>query len=293
MAEKLTYSVNFLKFFGLIINKFSEPQNKRLKCLKYWPFGMIIIYSIFVTLLTLKMLILLLFDGQFSLHNDYTGIIMMIALHLRACIDLIYTILLRKTERKFWNLLDQLDDYIERFLNINMNQTSENLYHLIIMLLNIFSNICLGVTVSIINYSSNDRFNNHPTSLLAIMNHINMAKYAFYVSILYNRLQYINQNFYKIKQDDYKLYVMSHVHSVIWKLSKHISRRFTTPLMFSIFHVLIMTMFFGFVMAQKIVTQTFTGFHVASIIMPQVTVWIICFNCQRICRNVSEILIYY
>lgn len=287
MSEKFSFCVNFLKFFGLFLDNFKEPSKKCLKYLKYWPFFAIFIYGIFVLALTLKMLGLLIFNGQFNLHDDYTGIILMVAVHFRALTDLIYTIFRRKSEKKFWNLLNQLDDFIERFLGIKIDQKHENLLFFCGMMLNIVLNIGIGVTLSVFNYSLDDRFVHHRTALLSFITHINMAKFGLYVSILHNRLQLITQNFYNIQLEAYKLHAVPQVYSIIWKLSKILSHRFAVPLMFMTLHVLIITMFFGFLMAQSISSATFTGSRVVSIVMPQVTIWIVCYNCQRINKIVS------
>ena len=48
---------------------------------------------------------------------------------MRGSVDLIFTLIGRKTEEKFWILLDQLDDFTVRFLDIKMNYQQENRQH--------------------------------------------------------------------------------------------------------------------------------------------------------------------
>lgn len=291
VKEKLTFGVNFLKFFGSIPESFKEPRNKRLKFLKYWPFGMIIAYTVYFTIITLKMIKMFIIDGDFNIRTDYVGIFLIITLHLRGFIDIVYTILLRKTEDKIWNLLDQLDDFMVRFLGIDMKYQKENWLHLIEIATIFIVCMTLGRTMGIVNYSLTEKFNSHYgiATFITTINLVNVIKYVFYVSILHCRLNQLTKSLDEVKLHDYKLRTLPHVYSIIWKLSKILEKRFTIPLIITIFYFFMAIIFFGYVVAQSVLLNIFSELYIASSIMPQVTIWILSFYCHRISKIVSKI----
>jgi hypothetical protein len=286
--KKLSYVINALKFFGIILESFNEPQNKRLKFLKYWPLAFAVLYAIYVLILTTLMVKMFLFDGGFNIRTDYVGILLIICLHLRGIIDVIYIVYRRKTEEKFWNLLDQLDDFIERFLGIKINYQMENRKHLIESTLIFIMYMTFGFAMGVVNYTLTEKFSSHygKASFMNMIHLLNLIRYVFYVSILHYRLKALIENFDEIKLHDYKLQTLQHIYSIIWKLSKVLENRFTIPLIFLTTHCFMTLIFFGYVIARSIQLNLFNELYVASLIMPQVPIWIVCFYCHRISIDV-------
>lgn len=282
--------VNLYKICGLLLEKFEEPKTRWLKFLKFWPFGIAFVHVIIMVYFTVRMIMFFCLDQSYSLRADYAGIILISSLQLRGLIDLSYTFLHRKTEQKFWNALDQLDDFFVRFLDIKMNYKKENWLHLRKLIFVIFVNISFGVTMSVLNYTASDKFNSYygSSSILVFMNQFYLNKFLFYISIVYNRVYYLTKNYTRIEIHDYKLKVMPHTCMITWKLIKIVKSRFTIPLIFTTFHIYVMIVFFGFVLAQDLAIDKFNVAHIISIISPQINIWFICFNSWRICRIVSS-----
>lgn len=290
VKQKLSFVVNFFKICGLILDNFKEPHKKWLKFLKYLPISIMSVYAIHVVILTVMMVKMFAIDDDFSIRTDYIGILLIITLHLRGLIDIVYTICGRKTEDKFWNLLDQLDDFFVRFLGIEINYRKENWLHLIEMSLMFIVCMTLGGFMSALNYTLTEKFNSHYglAGFLTMMNLINIMKYIFYVSILHYRLKLVTKNFEEVRLCSCKLLTLPHVYSIAWKLSKILDKRFTIPLIFMTLHLFMTITFFGYVVAQSVVLDMFNEFYIASIVVPQVPIWIMCFYCQRISIDVSS-----
>lgn len=281
--------VNCYKFCGLFPENFKEPKTSNLKFLKFWPFGMIFI-NIIITLVSNGSIIKFFFyDGVYNLRTDYAGVLLIISLQLRGNVDMVFTLLGRKSEKKFWNTVNQLDDFIVRFLGIKINYRKENWLHLRKLVFIFFASGSLGVIMSVLNYSASEKFNKYYGSsfVLVFLNQLYMNKYVFYISIIYNRLKHLTNNYTRIQIHDYKLQVLPHTYAIVWKLTKIVERRFTIPLIFMTFHIYVMLIFFGFVLAENIANGKFNIGYIVSIISPQFHIWFICFNCYRICKMVS------
>jgi len=289
ISRKLSLMVNFYKFCGIFPENFNEPKSSRLKFLKFWPFGMAFV-NIIITLASNGNIIRFFFyDGIYNLRTDYAGLLLIISLQLRGNIDMIYTLLRRKSERKFWNTVNQLDDFIVRFLGIRINYRRENWLHLRKLVFIFLASASTGVIMSVLNYSTSEKFNRYYGSsfVLIFMNQLYMNKYVFYISIIYNRLKHLTNNYTRIQIHDYKLRVLPHAYAIVWKLTKIVKSRFTIPLIFMTFHIYVMLIFFGFVLAENIANRNFNIGYIVSIISPQFHIWFICFNCYRICKMVS------
>ena len=64
VAKNLSFAVNFFKICGLFLESFNEPKQKRLKFIKYCPFGVLTVHAIVALFLTLKMIKMFAFDGE-------------------------------------------------------------------------------------------------------------------------------------------------------------------------------------------------------------------------------------
>ncbi|CAG9811268.1 unnamed protein product [Chironomus riparius] len=281
--EKLSFLVNLFKFFGLNLENFKEPKSKYLKYLKYWPFGICFVYTCIVIAATTKMIKEFFCDGDYNIRSDYAGIIMILSLHSRGIVDLLFTLNQRRTERKFWNLVDQLDDMLEKILDIKINYRKENRSHLQRVLLILLLNCCVGVFVSTINYKSTDKFNGSygSASYLVLTNQLNNNKFIFYVAIICNRLKLLPQHLHIIRLRIHKLKALPHIYSIIWNLSRIIEKRFAIPLIFMRLHIYMLVMFYGFILAQDTALGYFNTVHIVSIVAPQIIMWWLCYYCKR------------
>ena len=283
--------VNLYKLCGLFLEKFEEPKSRRLKFLKFWPFCVAVVHIIIIMRLTGRLIKFFFIDNDYSLRTDYAGILLIISLQLRGIVDVVYLILGRKSEEKFWNTLDQLDDFIVRFLGIEINYRRENWLHLRKLIFIVIVNMVVGVLMSLLYYSATDKFDRYygSSSVLIFINQLNLNKFVFFISIVHNRINHLFKNHTRIQMHDYKRKVMPHTYIIIWKLIKIVKSRFTIPLMFMTFHIYVMIVFFGYVLAQDIAVDKFNMAHIVSIISPQINIWFVCYNCYKICRIVSSV----
>ena len=291
VKTKLSLMVNLYKFCGLLLENFEEPKSRRLKFLKFWPFWISFVHIVIVIGLTGRLIKIFSFDKDFRLRTDYAGILLIISQQLRSIVDITYTFLNRKDEKKFWNQLDQLDDFIVRFLGIKINYQRENWLHLRKLIFIVTINITFGVLFLVLNSSDSKKFSRYYgiSSILVFVNQLNLNKFVFFTSIIYNRIKHLTENHTRIQIHDYKRKVMPHTYIIIWKLIKIVKSRFTIPLMFMTFHIYVMIVFFGYVLAQDIAVDKFNMAHIVSIISPQINIWFVCYNCYKICRIVSSV----
>ena len=288
VKQKLFYSTYFFKIFGLELEKFEELTSKRLKLLQYWPFLIFSIHLVVICKLTLETFWSLVCN-DYNFRSDYAGILLLTSLSTSSAVGVIFTFSQRNVDKKFWRLLDELDDIILKFLDIKLNYHKENRNHILRIFILLTLILSLAASIRVTKFSSSEKFTRYYGSsfYLAVLNQLNLNKFIFYASIIKNRLAILGDNFYQIKHHDYKLRTVPHVYSILWLSLKALSTRFAYPLICQTVNVLIMIMFFGFLLANMLLLDWVNFFHVFSLAIPQTILWVICIVCHKINKMVS------
>ena len=183
IRQKLSLSLNFFKIFGYELECFEEPQSKHLKMLKYWPILSYIVHLAVVCFLSLQTIIIIFGEEYMWFREEYAGIIMKITINVTGNVGLFCTFLRQKHEVKFWKSIDQLDDFILRFLSIKMDYSRENWHHLRRILFILFINYSLAIILSL-DFSSSEKYQRYFKTVLyfVFLNKLNIS-FVFFIKL--------------------------------------------------------------------------------------------------------------
>lgn len=290
IKQELSFAVNFFKIFGYELECFEEPQSKYLKFLKYWPILSYIVHLGVVCFLSIQTIVIISGEEYMSFREEYAGIIMKITINVTGNVGLFCTFLRQKHEVKFWKSIDQLDDFILRFLSIKMDYSRENWHHLRRILFILFINYSLAIILSL-DFSSSEKYQRYFKTVVyfVFLNQLNMNKYVFYGSIINNRLKILSETFHQIKDCDYKVLVVPHVYSIIWKMLHKIENQYDWPMICMAFNTYMFSFYFGYILSLDLSKNSANYIHVISLSGPQVTLWFICYHCNKIKEIVSRL----
>lgn len=284
--QKLQFTVNYFKFFGYELEPFHFLALNWLKFLNYWPYTVYSIHMAVAVFLAIQTYFIM-FDISF--REEFAGMSLKICLVIVGTVGLASTATQRKLESKFWQNLDQLDDFFVRFLDIKLNYRKENWQHLRRVLLNAFLNLIIGSTLSFVNFSSSEKFKQYYNTAIyfVFLNQLNVNKYVFYASIINNRMRILTENFHQISDCDYKVLTVPRIYSIIWKMSHKIEKRYNWPMMLSVINVYMMFFYFGYLLSVDISASNTNLVHFLSFLGPQITISFICYYCNKIKKIVS------
>lgn len=285
IKQKFSYSTTIFKVIGLDLEELKQSGLYRVK---FWPF-----IAFFMHLIAVCGSILMIFwnllDNSYSFRSDYSGILLLISMSTSATAVVVFTFSWRKTEQKLWKLLDEIDDFIVRFLEVKIDYRKENLQHFLRILGLLTLTLSIAASLRATRFSSSEKFLRYYGSAFyfAVLNQLNLNKFIFFVSILTNRLKVLAENFCQVKEHDCKLHTLLYVYSLLWRSIGRTSSRFSYPIIIFILNSLAMIMFFGFLLANMMLQDWLNFFHVFSLAIPQVTLWIICIYCNKMSKMVK------
>lgn len=287
ISQKLSFSTNFFKVFGVDLKSF---QLSRLRCLKLFPYCAYTCHVLATSVLIIWIISSLITDVNLTIRNNFAGIFVLVSLSISAVASLTFTFQNRQKERKFWNLVDQLDDFIVRFLDIKIDYKKENWLHLRKIFLIIAINFGNSIVIRGVKFSHSLNFNRYMPRVIyfIFVNQLVTNKFLFYVSILYNRFQLITENLNEISSCDYKVITLQHVHFIIWKLSKKIEKIYGCAIVLIMINVYTVMIFYTFLCANDMGVDNFQFLHAYAQFAPLINVGIFCYNCGRFQRIVSK-----
>lgn len=284
IKQELWSIVNIFKIFGLIIDNF----NFRKVFIKYWP---IIFYSIHalahVALMSHFILCLILYEEQI-LSKVYIGIGSRFLINITGLVGVAYIFLQWKIENSFWKSVDQVDDFFLRFIDIKIDYQSETRKFFVKILGNISSIAMIFYLMFYSKFNRIDEFQKLFGSPLHVylFNQLNISKFMLYVVIINNRLKILAKNFHIIRKVNYKVLVVPRIYTILWIMNEKLRKIYNLPLFFIVVNVYNLLLMYGFVMSLSVADGTVNVFQVLTIINPQYTLWILCYNCEQIKRNV-------
>lgn len=286
IKQKLFFAVNFFKILGFEVEPFDDF---RLKVIKLWPFMAYFIHSVVVAILSIYGAFVAFTDESHEFKNAYADILSRLSLNTTVVVGLVFTFTHRKHEKNFWNSLDQLDDFIVRFLDIKVDYKLENWHHLRRIMFIIVLNYSMAATLSLAKFTLSVGFNRHYNSIiyLIFLNQLNMNKYVFYVSIINNRMQILSANFQQISDRDYKVLILPRIYSILWTLTRKLEKRFNWPMLLMMINFFVMSSYFGYLLSFDISRNSSNIVHCCSFLGPQITIWFTCYHCNKIRRTVS------
>jgi len=289
ISQKLSFAVKFFKIFGYELEYFEEPQSKHLKIFKYWPILSYIVHLAVVCFLSIQTIVIISGEEYMSFREEYAGIILKISINITENVGLFCTFLRRKYEVKFWRSIHQLDDFINRFLSFKMDYSKENWHHLRRILFIITINYSLTLILSL-DFSSSQKYQRYFNTVVyfVILNQLNMNKYVFYASIINNRLKILSENFHQVKDCGYKVLVVQRVYSIICKMLHKVENRYDWSITFTAFTTYMYSFYFGYILSLDLSKNSANYIHAVSLFGPQVTLWFICYHCNKIKEIVSK-----
>lgn len=210
--------------------------------------------------------------------ENFCMIISLLVHIVSGIISITFTIYHRKNIQNLWNLINQLDDYIVRFLEIDLNYKRENMLHLTKILLLITANTVLGAIMSRSNFTSSVDFQRFSTvgKYFVILNQCNSHKCIFFLAIISNRLKVIVENFNEIKQNDHKIVALMQIYSILWKLSRKIAKVFYIPMILNLMCFHVNFIFFGHLLAIDVEKKIFNFVHFVTLFGPYLFIGFYC-----------------
>jgi len=286
--KKLSLPIIFFKIAGIDLEKI---QLKRLQILQYFPYFAYSFQVITTVILSTWIIYSLINDAELTMKKNSAGILVLISLSISAVNSLFFTLKNRQMKRKFWNLVDQLDDFILRFLGIKIDYERENWFHLRKIFINIAINMGNSIVIRNVIFSNSQNFNRYLPRVIyfIFVNQLVTNKFIFYVSILYSRFKIITENLNQIRSYDYKVYTLQRAHFIIWKLSKKIEKMFGWTMVLIIINVYTIAMFYTFLSANDLSVNNFRFMHMYTEFAPLINIGILCYNCERFRRTVSKV----
>lgn len=233
VKEKLSAALNFFKVFGMYYEPFGIPSSRcsrYYRFLRFWPIGLFYFHAVFAVILVIHSSYVMI--GTIELRTSYTTAVVTIVLECSAVTIVTYTYIHRKTLDKIWTLINQIDDFMVRYIEIPMDYKAENRQHLKRPCIHFGCNLVLSIFISKFNIESANDFNKYYMGVVffALLNHLSCNKYIYFVSILHTRQRLLAEYFHKIKNCDHKLLSLMRVYSIMWKVARKLEKCFNWPL---------------------------------------------------------------
>lgn len=294
IKSKLSYTLNFLKIFGVYLEKYELKATKVEKFIEYWSIVALFFHVILISVSSFIVCYSLIF-GSLCISKNFVIIINLIVHISSGIIFVIFTIYYREKVRHLWKLIDQLDDYILRFLKLDINYKHENLLSLgsIVALISIIFMFSIAISQSNFTATANYHKVFKIRFYFIILNHLNSHKCIFFLAILCNRLKIIAEKFDEIRQNDDKLVALMQVYSIMWQMSRKIEKYFY-PLM--IMHLICFYANFCFaaqIIAIDIEKNFLNATHLIPLFGPQILLGYYCICGEKLEKIVSTGLVIY
>lgn len=295
IKDELSYLNNFFKIFGLYLGDIKSSTSKCNKLLNFWPYGVFIIHILKMS----QMIIIEIYNWtqmtEKIFWERYPGIIMKNSACVAGFLSIIMIYTNQKHEQKFWELINHLDDFLVRFLDIRINHKKENREHIGRTILFIFVAFSVGTILSEAGFSPTDNYRRFYSSAFyfLILKQLHVHRYIFYVTVLSNRIKILSENCDKITQSDYKLRTVPRVYLILWKLTQKIEKIFGWTMVAIASEFVVISLFFGFLLSVDLAVNSANIAHIFSLVVPQFIIWHMCFVCNRVKCYVSSVLVLF
>ena len=282
IKPKVSLSLQLFKFLGIYFEKYEIKSLKYQKILNCWPIWMYFVHLIFLTPL-IFITSFAIFTGYMEFKESFLSILSLVVHMTSGTVCVVFTFLHRNKIKNLWNLINQLDDCIVRFLKINIDYKRENRQQLITILATLALNIVLGLIIKSFKFTLSKDFEMISTMGLyyVMINQLNGHKYIYFVTIILNRLEIIIKNYNQIKDDGYKLKALMQVYSILWKLSEKVGKIFDFQMVLNIMSYYSNFMFFGRLLAIDLANDYFNAFHIIAMFAPHLFVGFYCYHGER------------
>lgn len=289
IEPKLSLALNLFKFCGIYFDKFEIGSQKFRRKFQFWPIWMFYVHLVILSpLVFFKSFSVML--GYMKIKENFMTVLTM-SVHMVSGIICVLNTFLHRHKLKSWcNLIDQIDDYIVRFLNVSIDYNRENWNQLIKILVTGTVNIFLGLIASSSNFTLSKDFKLVSTMgfYYIMLNQINGHKYIYFVSIIINRMKIIIENYNLIKNDESELKTLMQIYSTLWKLSEKVGKIFNFQMILNILCYFVNFVFFGHLLAVDIAKDNFNAVHFVTLFAPHLFLGFYCYHGEQFRKIVSN-----